>query len=68
VVASGAPPLAATYQSILDPVAIKLATVAACEMQKVCEAEPVGAAGVVFMVTVTSNLAVLSQPLTVWLA
>jgi hypothetical protein len=47
------------------PVAVKLATVAACALQKVCEAEPVGAAGVGVMVIVTSSLAVLSHPLTV---
>jgi hypothetical protein len=50
------------------PVAVKLATVGVGALQKVCEAEPVGATGVGVMLTVTSSLAVLSHPLTVWLA
>ena len=45
-----------------EPVAVKFATVA--ELQKVCEALPVGAAGAL-IVTVTSNRVALSQPLTV---
>ena len=43
------------------PVAVKLATVA--ELQKVCDAVPVGAGELI--VTVTSNLEALSQPLMV---
>jgi len=47
------------------PVAAKFATVGEAPEQKVCAAEPVGAPGVVPIETVTSNLDVLSQPLTV---
>ena len=47
------------------PVAVKLATVA--ELQKVCDAVPVGVDGAL-IVAVTSNLEALSQPLMVWVA
>ena len=43
------------------PVAVRLATVGPLAEQKVCDALPVGAPGVVFTVAVTSNLAVLSS-------
>ena len=61
VVTSAAPPLEAAYHNIVPPVAVKLATVGLVLEQKVCVAEPVGAAGLP-IVAVTSNLEVLSQP------
>ena len=50
------------------PAATKLATVGDAPVQNDCAAEPVGAPGVVLTVAVTSNLAELSHPLSVWLA
>ena len=67
-VTNAVPPLDAAYHSMPVPVAVKLATVGDVPEQKDCVAEPVGAAGVVLIVTATANLEVPSQPLTVWLA
>jgi hypothetical protein len=47
-------------------VATKFATVGLLLAQKVCDALPVGAAGVLFTVAVTSSRELLSQPETVW--
>ena len=63
--ANGLPPLAAAYHWIAVPVAARFATVGLLAEQKDCAAVPVGAAGVVLTVAVTSNLEVLSQPDTV---
>ena len=60
--ASAVPPLDAAYHFIVLPVADRFATVGLLLAQNVCDALPVGAPGVVFTVTVTSNLAALSQP------
>ena len=62
------PAVAALYHLRPVPVAVKLATVGEAPEQNYCAAVPVGAPGVVLTVTVTSNLAVLSQTPTVWLA
>ena len=62
---SGLPPLGAAYHWINVPVAVKFATVGLLPEQKVCDALPLGADGVVFTVAVTSNRVVLSQPDTV---
>ena len=64
-VASAGPPVEAAYHWMVVPVAVRFATVGAAAEQNDCAAVPVGAAGVVFTVTVTSNREVLSQPLTV---
>ena len=56
------PPVEAAYHCNEVPVAVKLATVA--ELQKVCDAVPVGADGAL-MVAVTSKRDALSQPLMV---
>ena len=50
------PPVDAAYHKILLPVADKLATVGLVALQNACAAVPVGADGLVFTVTVTSNL------------
>jgi hypothetical protein len=65
-VASGLPPLEAAYHWIEVPVAARFAAVGLPAEQNDCAALPVGAAGVVFTVAVTSSLEVLSQSLTVW--
>ena len=65
MVARGVPPLAAAYHCMAVPVAVKLATVGLLMAQNVCDAVPVGAAGLL-TVAVTSNLAVPSQPEIVW--
>jgi hypothetical protein len=62
---SGVPPLAAAYHWIELPVAAKLATVGLLPEQNDCEALPVGAAGVLFTVAVTSRREALSHPETV---
>jgi hypothetical protein len=62
VPAKGEPPVLAAYHCRFEPVAVRSATVA--ELQKVCDAEPVGADGAL-MVAVTSKRVALSQPLTV---
>jgi hypothetical protein len=67
-VASAVPPLDAAYHCIAVPVAVRFATVGEVPEQNDCAAVPVGAAGVVFTVAVTSNRDVLSHVLTVWLA
>jgi sorbitol-specific phosphotransferase system component IIBC len=59
------PPLAAAYHWIELPVACRFATVGLLLAQKDCDALPVGAAGVLFTVAVTSNREVLSHPETV---
>jgi hypothetical protein len=59
------PPVLVEYHLIVEPVATKLATVPL--LQKVCAAEPVGAAGAV-MVAVTARRVADSQLLKVWLA
>ena len=63
-VASAVPPLEAAYHCIVEPVAIKLATVGLLIAQNAWAVEPVGAAGLL-IVTVTSSLVALSQPETV---
>jgi hypothetical protein len=62
VPANGEPPEPAAYHCMFEPVAVRSATVA--ELQKLCDAEPVGAAGEL-MVAVASKRVALSQPLTV---
>ena len=62
---NGLPPLEAAYHWIEAPVATKLATVGLLAEQKVCDALPVGADGVVLTVAVTSSRDVLSQLLTI---
>ena len=53
---------------MLLPVTVMSATVGLAALQKLCDAVPAGAPGVVFTVAVISNLVVLSQLLVVWLA
>ena len=60
------PPIELVYQSIFEPVAVKLATVV--PLQNVWAAVPRGDAGDVFIVTETSKREDDSQPFTVWLA
>ena len=59
------PPVLVEYHCTLVPVAVRLATVPL--LQKVCAAEPVGAAGAV-MVTVTESHPSDSHPLMVCVA
>ena len=55
-VASADPPVDAAYHWILLPVAVRFATVGLVALQNGCAAVPVGAAGFVLTVAVTSNL------------
>ena len=68
MVANAEPPLLAAYHNMPVPVADRLATVELVALQKLCVAVPVGAAGVVFIIVVTSSLLMLSQPVAIWLA
>ena len=65
-VAIPVPPVDTVYHNRFVPVAVN--AVAVAFWQYVTGVITVGAAGVAVIVTVTSNLAELSQPLTVWLA
>ena len=65
LVAKTLPPEEAEYQITDVPVTERSDNVALTALQNACEAVPVGAAGVVLMVTVTASLEVDSQPFTV---
>jgi len=64
-VASAVPPVGAAYHLIDVPVGTRLAIVGEVPAQKLWVDGPVGAPGMAVKVTVTSNLAVLSQVLIV---
>ena len=66
--AKGVVDKAVAYHCTAVPVAVKFATVGEAPEQKVCDAVPVGAPGVILIAAVTSNLDVLSQVPTVCVA
>ena len=58
----GDPPVDPEYHCIADPVAVKSATVGLAPEQKVCEAEPVGAAGIAIPVPLAAAFTVVAPP------